>query len=139
MRGPPLAASVPMFLMHQLAVDRPEASSFLLPANTNGALQGAKSRRCGSSDKLADNDARRRTAPRYQMSTTSTHASARPRRSIDQSRASRPNSRSTVVLRANKWVSNLLSKKICPLFDARYFTLGIALVFAYAPFRAKVL
>ena len=40
---------------------------------------------------------------------------------------------------AEQSVSIFLSKKICPPFDARYSTLGIALVFAYALFRAKVL
>lgn len=50
MRGPPLAASATVFLMYQLAVDCREASSFLLPANTNGALQGAKSRWRGLSE-----------------------------------------------------------------------------------------
>ena len=51
-----------------------------------------------------------------QTSTTSKLASARPRRSIDQSPASRPKSRCTIVLRAIMLLSQFSSKIICPLF-----------------------
>ena len=72
--------------------------------------------------------------PPFQMSTISTGASARPRRSIDQSSASRPKNRSTAVLRASTSVSLFLSKELCPHFAARYSALGIALVFGHAGF-----
>ena len=60
---------------------------------------------------------------------TSKPDSARPRRNIDQSPISRPKNRPAVVSRANMSLSHFLSKETCPLFEARYRTLGIGFVF----------